>query len=129
MRYLGIDYGTKKVGLATADDDAKIAIPKSVIPNDKSLLDAVNRVIQDGEVDAVVIGESKNYKSEDNLVMKDIRYFARKLKEGTSISIHFEPEFLTSKGAEHIQENKKMDDASAAALILQSYLDKLRINK
>lgn len=70
----------------------------------------------------IVIGESQDFHMEDNPVMKHARIFAKKL-ESLGYTIHFEPEFMSSMQASHIQGYNKKQDASAAAIVLQSYLD------
>jgi RNase H-fold protein (predicted Holliday junction resolvase) len=74
-------------------------------------------------VDTVVIGESKNYKGEHNSIMKRIVPLVESLKKA-GLSVVWEPEFMSSQQAEYHQGAIKKLDASAAAIILQSYLDK-----
>ncbi len=124
MRTLGIDYGDKRVGVAVSDEDGKFAFPLVVLKNTKSLLFEISEIIKDKEVGLVVVGESLNYAGEPNLIMKDIDRFVEELKEETALEVIYEPEFLTSVQAEKIQGKNQMLDASAAALILQSYLDR-----
>lgn len=128
MKYLSIDYGTKRVGLALSDDTASLAFPLSVVKNDKDLLAHILGLIEKEKIDALVIGESLNFKGQPNPLMKDINNFIKNIKEKTKIPIIFEPEFLTSLQAEKIQGKNKMHDASAASIILQSYLDKKNKN-
>ena len=124
MRYLGIDYGKKRVGVALTDENRQFALPKVVLPNDHRLISNIKKICEENDVSLIVIGESKNYKGEENAIMKDIRDFSEDLKGVTKLPIVFEPEFLTSSEAERIQGKNEMHDASAAALILKSYLEK-----
>lgn len=124
MRYLGIDYGGKRVGISLSDDTGRIAFPHKVIKNSRNLLEDILSMIEKEKIEAVVVGESLNFKGEPNVIMEDINRFAEKLKTEIKIPIIFEPEFLTSVQAEKLQPLKEMLDASAAALILQSYLDR-----
>ena len=124
MKYLGIDFGSKRVGIAVSDEDGKMAFPHSVIQNDKNLLAEIENIIGNEGVNIIVMGESKNFKGEPNKIMKDIKKFKKILEEKTKLHVSFEPEFMTSSQAEQIQGKNKMHDASAAAIILQSYLDK-----
>jgi methionine--tRNA ligase beta chain len=73
-------------------------------------------------VSEVVIGESLNFKQEPNQIMAQIKAFAHELQKKSQLPVHFEPEFFTSAEAEHIQGKTDKHDASAAALILKSYL-------
>ncbi len=123
MKILGIDYGSKRVGIAISNEAGQFAMPVSVIENGPTLMSEVVKLIIDHEAKEVVLGESKNYKGEPNDIMIDILDFKRDL-EAKGYSVHFEPEFMTSVQAERIQGKNSLSDASAAALILQSYLDK-----
>lgn len=138
MKYLGIDFGSKRIGLAVSDEGSKMAFPFSVLPNDKNLLNEAEKIIKDEKIECIVMGESKNFKDEPNKIMEKIEEFKKELEEKTKLKVYFEPEFLTSIQAEQIQHRRRgsvsrpqrrepkneMHDASAAAIILQSFLDK-----
>lgn len=142
MRYLGIDYGKKRVGIALSDEGGQFALPKVVLPNDHQLVKKIKEICDENKVSTIVVGESKNYKGEENAIMKDIRSFVEDLKGLTRLPVLLEPEFLTSAEAERINQQRRssprekgsgprakrgeneMLDASAAALILKSFLDK-----
>lgn len=120
---MGIDYGSKRVGLAISDPSLKFAMPLSVVSNDSELLAKVQKIAVDNEVKEIVIGESKDYKGNANPILLDSLEFKAKL-ESLGFVVYFEPEFMTSVQAERLQGKTELLDASAAALILQSYLDK-----
>lgn len=124
MKYLGIDYGEKNVGIAISDDGGNLAFAKIVLDNNNQLLDNILKIIEEDRVEAIVIGESINLNGEENLIQKKILEFKKILEENVKIPIHFEPEFLTSMEARRLQEGVKKIDASAAALILKSFLNK-----
>jgi len=127
MKYLGIDYGKKYVGIAVSDEKGEFAFPYKVLKNNARLLDAIQSIIVKEKIGEIVIGESRNYKGEKNMIMAEIDQFAKKLG-GTGLGVHFEPEYLTSREATHIQGETQKIHASAAALILSSFLNK-RNNK
>ncbi len=126
-KYVGIDYGTKRIGVAVSDDSGSMAFPKEVIQN-TGMVDvatAISRLCNEiGTVD-VIIGESKNFKGEDNIVMKDVREFINHL-ESKGLDVVYEPEIFSTMQAERLQGQRADIDASAAAVILQSYLDRLK---
>lgn len=124
MRYLGIDYGGKRVGIALSDEGGTLAFPKFVLKADFDLLSAVMRIINDEKVREIVIGESRDFSGKENRIMTEIRSFKSALEKASGLPVHFEPEFMTSRQAEHIQGKEAATDASAAALILQSFIDK-----
>lgn len=123
MKYLGIDYGTKRVGLALSDDTLSLAFPHKTIQNTKALFDEILGIMEKEEVSRVVIGESKNLDMTDNPIMKDIKQLKILLEqEGIEVALH--PEVYSSaQVVSHMGEQNKAIDASAAAIILQNYLD------
>lgn len=123
MRFLGIDYGSKKVGLALSDETGTIATPLSVVRNDNALDANIAKVVEEKAVSEVVIGASQNYRGEDNPIMKSVQKCAAKLREALTIPVHFESEVLTTQEARRTAPSNMLD-ASAAALILQTHLDK-----
>ena len=123
MAYLGIDYGSKRVGIAVSDPEGKMAFPVSVIQNDLKLLEEVAKIAREKNVKIIVLGESKDYKGEDNKIMSEIKEFAGQLKE-VGYEVAYEPEFMTSVQASRLQGENELIDASAAAILLQSFLDK-----
>ena len=123
MKYLGIDYGKKNVGVAVSDDGGNLAFAKTVLDNNEALLKNVLKICEEDKIEAIVMGESKNLNGEENLIQKDILRFKKLLEENSDIPVHLDPAFLTSMEARRLQEDVKKIDASAAALILKSYLE------
>jgi len=123
MKKLGIDYGTKRVGIAISEESNTLAFPYRVIPNNHLLVEEVVSLIDKENIESVVVGESKNFKGEENPVMTSARAFVDQLERHTKAKIFFEPEYLTSLHAGHTSV-PHLKDASAAAIILQTFLDK-----
>ncbi len=126
MKYIGIDYGTKRVGVALSDDNGKIAFPKEILENDYKLLENLKKIILENSVAKIVIGESKNFKMEDNAIMGEILDLKKVLESELDIDVILHPEFLTSVEATKVTGKTEKIDASAAAIILQDYLAKNR---
>jgi putative Holliday junction resolvase len=124
MKILGIDYGTKKVGIAISDDGGSVAFPYGVFHNDNRLTIVIQELCKKENINTVVLGESLDFSGQPNPVMKKILAFKKTLEEKLSLRVFLEKEFLTSKQARNIQKDGKLTDASAAAIILQSWLDK-----
>ena len=72
MRYLGIDYGSKRVGLATSDEDGVFAFPYKVLKNDMALVDTVHNICGEEDISAIVIGESTDASGSPNKIMGSI---------------------------------------------------------
>ncbi len=124
MRYMGIDYGKKRVGVALSDEEGNFAMPEAVLANDSDLLKKLNTLIVERNVCEVVLGDSKDFSGKDNIIQADIKKFKSEMQDKLGVTVTFEPELLTSKEATHIQGDVKMLDASAAALILKAFLDR-----
>ncbi len=123
---MGIDFGKKRVGVALSDEAGNFALPHSVLANDTQLVDRLKALCTEQKVSEIVMGESKNFQQQANPIMKAALLFKMELEKATGLSVHLEPEFMTSAEAEHLQGKNAMLDASAAALILKSFLDKRR---
>ncbi len=133
MKLLGIDYGTKRVGIALSDDEGVLAFPYDVFPQDKSLSKKIAALCKEKGVAVIVIGESRDFKQRENPIMPAARALKDVLEKETGLPVYFEPEMLTSAQARRApakQEKtrrprkRKNVDASAAALILQGYIDR-----
>jgi len=127
MKYLGIDYGEKNVGIAVSDDSGSLAFAKTILNNNKQLLESVLKICDEEKVDVIVMGDSFDFSGQPNNIMKGVLKFKKDLEKNDLI-VYLEPEFLTSAEAERIQGKNDKIDASAAALILKSYLDKKQLN-
>jgi len=123
MRMIGIDYGTKRVGVAVSDPSGKFAIPFSTLANSPKLAAEIVGIARENGAKEIVIGESKKYDMTANQIMPDVMALKKEL-EGKGFTVSLEPEFMTSAQAERLQGKNDKIDASAAALILQSYLDR-----
>lgn len=133
MKYLGIDYGTKRIGVARSDTGGSIAFPLTTIAAGPRAVEEIAALVTKEEVQTIVLGESRNFKGEANKVMEDIEQFKKDLEEITGVPVVYEAEFLSSAAAARQFEgefgrgerpNQEKLDASAAAVILQSYLDR-----
>ena len=122
MKLMSIDFGSKRVGIASTDDSGEFALPRMVLPNDENLLKMILNFIDENKIEKIIIGESKNLKGEANPILEDIIKFADTLGEaGKEVVLH--PEVYTSMEAQQIQGKGVLNDASAAAIILKSYID------
>ena len=142
MRILGIDYGTKRIGVAISDENNTLAFPKEIVANDKNTFTRLGEIIRQENISQIVIGESVDFSGKLNALSGRIEVFILELGEKLKLPVHKQKEFLTSVEARKIGNNKKTFnpsqthsrvkqiksgrvDASAAALILQRYLDKI----
>ena len=129
MRYLGIDHGDKRVGTAFSDEEGKIAFPLSTIANDHSLFKSLGSIVKKEGISKIIVGIPFSSKGEETRQSKKVREFAALLHKKLSLPVEFENELLTTRLAEVEGIKKELADASAAAIILQSYLDKQNRNR
>jgi putative holliday junction resolvase len=136
MKYLGIDYGSKRIGIAVSDDSGTLAFPYAVLEKNVGLSVAIEGIVRSEKIDEIVIGESVGNDGVDNPVQKQIAGFAEAIERKLEVPVHFEKEFFTSAEAHGRQGKESLNarktayekptdlDSRAAALILQRYLDK-----
>ena len=120
MTYLGIDFGTKRIGLAKAEGEMRMAIPLRTIAHDEAVLDMLRSVVIDEKIDEIVLGIPVSFDGKEHEMAAAARAFGESLKE-FGFPVHFQNEVLTS--AQAGREGGGDLDASSAALILQSFLD------
>lgn len=134
MRYLGLDLGTKTLGISLSD---KLGIVASFYDNisytdvDK-LLNIINDIVKKENVSKIVLGLPKNMDNTCGWRSKETLEFKEKLEEITGIEVLLEDERLTTKLAESTlisanmsrKRRKKVIDGVSAVVILQSYLDR-----
>ena len=135
MRYLGLDLGTKTLGLAISDPTGMIATSYKIIRHDEEydkLVEMVALEIQDNKIDELVLGFPKNM---DNTIGERGQIaisFKEQLEQELKIPVHLQDERLTTVQAENLlisndtsrKKRKKVIDSVAATIILQSYLDR-----
>lgn len=124
MKLMGIDYGTRRLGIALSDEGGFYAFPAVVLKNDRNLIKEISNICDKEGVSEVVLGESLDYEGKPNKIMEEILELKKELEESVGAVVHLEPEYLTSVEAEHLIGDDKDKDARAAALILKSYIDK-----
>lgn len=124
-KYLGIDWGEKRIGLAIGGDETKIASPFKIAKD----LDEVLQTVQDEDIEVIVLGKPLSIKNYQLRIKNDsFNIFFSELKNKVKIPVEIIDERLSSKAADALIGDKKTKvprDMAAAMLILQNYLDKL----
>jgi len=132
MRYLAIDYGNKRTGLAICDQSETIVSPLAVIPSGKDLVNKILDVIKKENVQAVVVGLPLNMDDSKGFQAQLSMKFAEQLKTKLQIPLYLQDERLSSFAAEEKlapaqytrAKKKERLDAIAAAEILELFLQK-----
>jgi putative Holliday junction resolvase len=133
MRILALDHGTKRIGVAVSDELRMIAHPLEFIPAGPfdSFLTRLAQILREKEVDLILVGMPRNMDGSYGPAAMKVREFIGLLKEATPIPIRTWDERLTSTQANRflieadVRRGKRKEkvDQTAAAILLQSYLD------
>jgi putative Holliday junction resolvase len=120
MKYLGIDYGARRVGLAVGESETRVATPRTTLLNDNELHNKIRSLLHEEEIDEIVVGVPVSFDGGEHAQAREARAFGEGLKE-LGVPVHFVNEILSTRQSR--ASGAKDVDASAAALILQSFLD------
>ena len=135
MRYLGLDLGSRTLGMAVSDALGMIASSYKIVRHNEEydrLLDEVQATVEEKKIDAIVLGLPKNMNNTIGPKGELSFQFKEKLEGKLNIPVYLEDERLTTRQAENMlinndtsrKKRKKVIDSLAATIILQSYLDK-----
>lgn len=133
MRYLAIDHGQKRSGLAISDASETLVSPYAVIEtaNQQELLRRILKIIDAEQIEAVVIGLPLNMNGSEGPRAKNVHQFASTLEKKTDTPVFLQDERLSSFEANCLSQElnltrkkkKKRLDAIAAAAILRAFID------
>jgi len=133
VRILAIDHGTKRMGVALSDELGMIAQPLEFIPAEPfaEFLNRLKEILHDKQVELIVVGMPRNMDGSYGAAALKVQEFVAVLKDAVAIPIKTLDERLTSVQAHRFlteaevrgRQRKEKVDKSAAAILLQSYLD------
>lgn len=131
MRYLAIDYGTRRTGLALCDASEIISTPLTTIYGQNQLIEKIAELVEAENVEAIVLGLPLNMDGSESAQTKLVRKFAEQLEGGLNVQVHLQDERLSSFSAEQKLapanftkgKMKQRLDAVAAAEILDAFLE------
>ena len=135
MRYLGLDLGSRTLGISISDPTGLIASSYKVIRHDEEyerLINDVLNIVNEEKIEAIVLGFPKNMNDTIGPKGELSISFKEKLEKATNIPVYLQDERLTTKSAHDTlimgnvsrKNRKKVVDAVAATIILQSFLDR-----
>ena len=135
MRILALDHGTKRIGVAVSDELKTIATPLEFIPAEPfaGFLDRLKEILREKEVELILVGMPRNMDGSYGPAALKVREFVGALKDAVTIPLQTWDERLTSAQAQRFliqggvrrDQRKEKVDKTAAAILLQSYLDSL----
>lgn len=132
MRYLGLDIGDRWIGVALSDPLAKLASPFTILErrDDISDMEAILTIIEQHDVRLAIVGLPRMLNGSLGIQAQKVEAFTRKLCDRIEINVKFRDERLTTVSAHRLmrasgtkKSRRKRDDAIAAAVILQAFLD------
>ena len=141
-KYLCIDYGLRRVGIAVSDEDKKYSFSRDYLYNDDSLFNKLLLLIKQENISKIILGYPLNFKSQKTDHTLEVENFKRKfetslLENSFDIDIELYDERFTSNIAQQYiissglkkkkRREKGLVDSTAAQIILQDYIDSLRI--
>lgn len=122
MNYLGIDYGEKRIGISISHDNG-LALPYEIFKNDDDVMENIRQLCINEGIDKIIVGLPLGLKGVETEQTEVSKKFAQDLEQFLSIKVATIDERMSSVGAKKLSADGKKDDASEAAVILQSYLD------
>ncbi len=133
--FLALDVGTKRIGVATARADVRIASPLTTLEHGADILEQIVKLANDHEVDTIVVGLPRGLNGQTTEQTKLVERFAAQLKNASGKTIVLQDEALTSVKAEielaarkaQTGYNKSDVDALAATYILEDYLNEHQV--
>lgn len=133
-RVLGIDYGSKRIGVAVSDPLNIIAQSIGVVPNNDEIFEKLMQFVAEYEVFLIIVGMPYSLGGEKGAKAKEVENFVEKLKQKVNVEVTTIDERFTSVVAQRSmlmmgtskkqRRQKGKVDEMASALILQSYLDR-----
>ena len=146
MRYMGLDIGDRWIGVAISDPSAKLASPFTILKrgnDDTAVIEDINAIIGESRVGAVVVGLPRMLDGSIGRQAEKVEAFIEKLRDGLQVQVEVRNEWLTTVAAKHIMHingpvskkkrrkdsikktDRQRDDAIAAAVLLQAFLDEV----
>ena len=126
MKSIGIDYGERRIGIAVSDPDGKIAFPRGIIIH-KSINATIRKIINTikaEHIENIIVGLPVGLDGRQTKQTAIVKSFVAQLAKQTDMPIVLENEMFTTRIPAETGIAKDHIDASSAALLLQSYLDK-----
>lgn len=129
MKYLGIDYGSKRTGLAVSGGDGRIAVLKETVEEEgqQAVINRIKEIVEEDEIESIVVGLPVNMDSEATEMTETVKRFIAKLRDHVTIPVQITDERLTTEMASKLLRGVKNEerDQVAAQILLQNFLDEL----
>ncbi|MEX2116948.1 MAG: Holliday junction resolvase RuvX [Bacteroidota bacterium] len=136
-RILGVDYGTKRIGLAVSDPLRILASAYATVENSQSVWSTLKEIVAKEDIEFAVVGMPLNLKGEEGVKATEVRRFIEEMKECLGLevvvwderfttSLAYQYRLASGMGKKRRRNSKERIDAAAAAIMLQGFLDSVK---
>ena len=131
MRYIAIDYGSKRTGVANSDEQAKVALVKETISASIQLevIKRIKDIVNEEQLDAIIVGVPVKMSGAESEMTNEVQLFIAKLRDHFTVPVQTYDERLTTEMAKKLLRGVKNEerDQVAAQIMLQNFLDELAV--
>lgn len=131
MKYLGIDYGMKRTGVAVTNVEGTMAVLKETIEADsqQAVIDRIKEIVEEDAIESVVVGVPRNMQNEDTEMTAHVERFIEKLRNHITVPVQSIDERLTTEMAKTLLRgvSDEKRDSVAAQILLQNFIDQLQV--
>jgi len=134
-RIMGIDFGTKRIGIALSDPLKKFAYPHITIPNNSSIFSELTKIIKEKCITKIILGIPNEERTSKTSIVENVKKFKNQIEKKFALEVIFWDETYTSSIAQQRilesvskkskRKNKGLLDMNSASIILQEYIDTL----
>lgn len=126
MKVLGIDYGTKRIGIAISDETKLLARELDIL-FPREFWDQIQSMVEENDVDTIVVGLPIGVSGNDTQKTEEVRHFVDEIqKKIPQVEVHTMDERFSTSMAQKLPGGGSNVDSLAAQIILQNYLDKIQ---
>jgi putative Holliday junction resolvase len=125
MRWLGVDPGTVRVGIAICDEDERLAVPLEIVPA-SAAVPALRAIARREGVGGVVVGLPISLDGTERASAGRARRLGDRIRRVLALPVEFEDERFTTAAVEGVAARRRSNDDLAATLLLQQFIDRRR---
>lgn len=129
MKYLGLDFGTKRTGVAVSDNDGRMAVVKETIEveGQQAVIDRIKTIIEEDAIESIVVGLPVGLDGQQTEQTEIAQRFIEKLRNHVTVPVQTVDERLTTEMAKTLLAGVKNEDRDkvAAQILLQNFLDQV----
>ena len=125
MRWLGVDPGTVRVGIAICDDGERVAVPLEIVPA-SAAVPAIRAIARREEVGGIVVGLPISLDGVERTSAAAARKFGERIRRVLALPVEYEDERWTTVEAERDMPRGQRSDDMAATVLLQQFIDRRR---